>query len=267
VNPIPSIDSQTTTPATPAPAYEMDLLELSGQFEACSQLGASYILTPASCALLARALTSGEATPERAGEPAYPSDRERLLYVARVLRWFADTMGDYSLKGEALMALGTIKRVLDVRDEDCEALGLTSSSVAAHAAEAQVAIGLEAAAPVITGGVRLRERFESFAKTKELDLSRGQWPEDPENYLDWPTRAAWLAYQEATPLAPLARGNALADLDARSRVAGALGLPTDGLRDGKPVSYAWSYLLSCVKDAARSSPDHIGAAPPTGAGQ
>lgn len=58
------------------------------------------------------------------------SDRERLLYAARVLRGIADQgrsrpLGD--LWGEAVMACGAIKRVLNIKDEDCAALGLEAT--------------------------------------------------------------------------------------------------------------------------------------------
>lgn len=42
-----------------------------------------------------------------------------------------------------------------------------------------------------------------------------------------------------------------ADLDARNRVAEALGLPGNGLRDGKRVSFAWEYLLGLIADMAK----------------
>lgn len=52
-----------------------------------------------------------------------------------------------------------------------------------------------------------------------------------------------------------------ADLEARKRVAAALDLPTNGLRDGKPVSFGWEYLIGLIEDAVKVAEGE--AAPPS----
>lgn len=56
-------------------------------------------------------------------------------------------------------------------------------------------------------------------------------------------------YWEAAPLKELLAAGA-SEGDVRKQLAEALGLPTNGIRDGKPVGFAWSYLISCVRDLA-----------------
>ena len=59
------------------------------------------------------------------------SDKERLLYVARVLREIADLKRDKPLGDlypEAVMSLGTIKRVLNMNDADFIAQGIVSKN-------------------------------------------------------------------------------------------------------------------------------------------
>jgi hypothetical protein len=89
-------------------------------------------LPPEDAFLFAAGYIAGYAdAPELASE-INSSDRERLLYVARVLRSLADLEASQpigSLWQETVGAVGTIQRVLDIEDADCEALGLKAASM------------------------------------------------------------------------------------------------------------------------------------------
>jgi hypothetical protein len=45
------------------------------------------------------------------------------------------------------------------------------------------------------------------------------------------------------------------DKEIRKRVTAALGLPVDGLRNGKPVGFAWDYLIGLIEDMTKHDDD------------
>lgn len=90
-------------------------------------------LPPEDAFLYAAGYLAGHADAPELASDINSSDRERLLYVGRVLRTIADLGANQpigSLWSETVVAVGTIKRVLDIADADCAALGLTAASMA-----------------------------------------------------------------------------------------------------------------------------------------
>lgn len=108
------------------------------------------------------------------------SDRERLLYVARVLRSVADVGAAApigSLVEEAVAAAGTIKLVLEINDEDCQALGLTpASSTDGLPARSPLMAGWKEAAIAWRVCASIHESFakgkDALFKTRQADFVR-----------------------------------------------------------------------------------------------
>ena len=89
-------------------------------------------LPPEDAFLFAAGYIAGHADAPELASDINSSDRERLLYVARVLRSLADLDASQpvgSLWQETVGAVGAIRRVLDIEDADCEALGLTAAAM------------------------------------------------------------------------------------------------------------------------------------------
>jgi len=141
-------------------------------------------LPPEDAFLFAAGYMAGYADAPEVASDINDSDRERLLYVARVLRSIADigaTQPVGSLWSESVAAVDTIKRVLDVQDADCEALGLTAASMAVARAD-----GLPSRSPLMHGWkeaaiawnvcASLHERFakgkDALFTTRQADYKR-----------------------------------------------------------------------------------------------
>lgn len=118
-------DAAMATVLEPAPAG-------TGARAAWDKYREGVPLPPEDAFLFAAGYQAGQVDAPEVQSDINSSDRERLLYVARVLRSVADldaTKALGSLGQEAVVAVGTIQRVLDIHDEDCEALGLKAASM------------------------------------------------------------------------------------------------------------------------------------------
>jgi hypothetical protein len=61
--------------------------------------------------------------------------------------------------------------------------------------------------------------------------------------------------------APVSAQPVASDKEIRKRVTAALGLPVDGLRNGKPVGFAWDYLIGLIEDMTKHVDDAQPVAP------
>lgn len=103
------------------------------------------------------------------------SDRERLLYAARVLRGIAD-LGHVALGelwGEAVMGVSAIKCVLNIKDEDCETLGLQA------APKANSVPGKTALFPITVLGTPMREHAPGKWESAEWPSERAASADAP----------------------------------------------------------------------------------------
>ena len=134
--------------------------------------------------LFAAGYLAGQADAPELASDINSSDRERLLYVARVLRSIADIGAMQpigSLWSESVEAVGAIKRVLDIQDADCAALGLTAASMAVPQPD-----GMPSRSPLMHGWkeaaiawnvcASLHERFakgkDALFTTRQADYKR-----------------------------------------------------------------------------------------------